>query len=283
MSWAVGLTCVWGQPETDIYLVKATQTPKGWQFEAPTNITPRKGYDNQPRFSPDGQGLLFVSASSTGDTDIYQYDLASRTSKRITRTKTRSEYSPQYAFNGSFISAVVVEEDGSQRIWRYDPATGTGSVLMPKLAEIGYYAWLANKQLAYFKLGTPPTLQQTKTKAQKPKQVADDIGRCLQLHPDGKRLFYVDKSDSTQWMIKSWSKAVGAQRIVATLPGSEDFCFTPDGSLWMGKGNELFAFDPNTDQDWQRIASFPIGSFYRLDLSPDGTYLAMVAYQGERP
>jgi hypothetical protein len=68
--------------------------------------------------------------------------------------------------------------------------------------------------------------------------------------------------------------------LVKTLPGSEDYAWTPQGILLMGKDAKLFQCDPKKNGAWQEIADFTsagLKSITRLAVSPKGERLAVVA------
>lgn len=270
-------------PDTDIYLLSVSQQGDTWTFSSPKNITPRKGYDNQPAFLPDGQGLLYVSAQSSGQTDIYQYSLSNGSSQRLTQTKNRSEYSPIWTPDEKSVCALVVEEDSSQRMWLYPTEGGSGRRLTDKMEQIGYYTWYHKKKVAAFVLGDKFTLQCFHVKKQKSKTIASDIGRAVQKHPLTGAVSFVQKGE-TPWMIRTWDpKKKKLSDVVQTLEGSEDYCWTPEGYLLMSQGSQLYRYRPGIDQSWQSLGDLGVGEFYRIALSPTGKHLAVVVFQGEKP
>jgi Tol biopolymer transport system component len=272
-----GLGSLLAQADSDIYLLEVQSAADGLAFSQARNLTPRKGYDNQPSFTPDGQGLLYVSIGNDGQADVYEYLFTRGSAIRLTETKKTSEYSPTVMPKGKHFSALVVEEDSSQRIWKYGMEGGKGEVLIEGVKGIGYYSFYHKKRLAAFVLGDPFTLQAIHLKKQKPELIAENIGRAVQTHPLNGEISFVDQSDSTRWVIRSWNpKSKVISEIVPTLPGSEDYCWTPEGHLLMGKGTQLYRFRPGTDTDWQLQGDLGIGEFYRLAMSPDGSRLAVV-------
>ncbi|MEM7659274.1 MAG: hypothetical protein AAF399_24345 [Bacteroidota bacterium] len=272
------------QPNTDVYLLKVSQGNGTLNFSEAQNLTPRKGYDNQPSFVPDEAALLYVSIGRDGQSDVYRYDIEAGSAQRLTETKKHSEYSPIVMPKGKTFSAVVVEPDSSQRLWQYPIEGGKGEVLIETIDGIGYYSWYHKKKLLAFLLGDPFTLQNIHAKKEQAKTVASQIGRSILTHPTNGSLSFVDKSDSTQWMIRSWNpKSKEISPIVATLEESEDVCWTPEGHLLTAKGAELYRFRPGVDQTWVKQADLGVGPFYRLVMSPDGQYLAVVVFAGEKP
>ncbi len=273
------LTSALAQPETDIYLyriVAAGDTSPGFSVESPRNITPRLGYDNQPFFTPDGRYLLFVSMDDHDQTDVYRYDLERGSTERITRTRNRSEYSPTVTPKGDGYSAVVVEEDGTQRLWFFEWGDEKGQVMMDEITDIGYHAWYHKKRMAMFLLGEPPTLRATHYRRQKPRVLTDSIGRCIQSIPGEEQdISFVDKSEEP-WRIMRWeAKSKEITEIAPCLPGSEDYAWYADW-LWMGSGKQLFIRRTGADAEWQLVGEVEEGTITRLSVSPNGDYLAVV-------
>ncbi|MEO0895116.1 MAG: hypothetical protein AAFY71_01770 [Bacteroidota bacterium] len=281
----LGIGLLSAQPETDIYLIKVSQEGDSYSLSQAKNITPRKGYDNQPFFMPDNQGILYVSADSKGQTDVYRYNIQSGTSTRLTETKKRSEYSPKVMPKGKHFSVVTVEEDNKQRLWYFPiEKNAFGKVLMPKIDSIGYYSWYGKKKLGMFILTDPFTLQKTHRKRQKPKVVDQSIGRTLIQQVQTDTLTYIRKESEGNWFIMAWHPSSGeSKKLCPSLPFQEDFCWTPDGKVLMGDGEALYIRDPYKGTNWRKIGEPGIGKFYRVAMSQDGKYIALVAYQGDKP
>ena len=106
-------------PETDLWLFKIKTEDKKLILREGKNITARKGYDNQPFFTPDNKSILYVSIREDNQADVYRYDLGKEQVFQLTKTK-ESEYSPNYTPDYKSISCVVVEADSAQRLWLYN-------------------------------------------------------------------------------------------------------------------------------------------------------------------
>lgn len=266
------------QPETDIYLFEVQKTAEGYSLSEGKNITPRKGYDNQPYFLPDSKSLLYVAADTRGQTDVFQYNIEAGSSTQLTKTKYRSEYSPKPTPGGKFFSALTVERDSTQRIWSFPfEKEAIGKVLVPKVDSIGYYSWYSKKRLAAFVLTNPFTLQYIHAKRKKTKIIAENVGRCILTQVDS--FTFVEKENENDWFVKSWSPITRETKVLSqTIKGQEDFCWMPDGRLLMGDGKKLFVKDPYEDEAWSEFASPGVGEFYRVTMSPDGKYLALVVF-----
>src|SRR5690349_13431781 len=165
-------------PETDIFLADIKNDNGKLSFTTPVNITKRRGYDNQPYFTPDGKSILFVALQDTTQSDIYKYDLASKKINQVTRT-AKSEYSPNITADGKSISVVRVDKDNGQRFYTIP----LNDMAHPKVVKgsdsIGYYCWLNDTSLAMFILGDAMTLQILNTKTSERRLIASDIGRCM--------------------------------------------------------------------------------------------------------
>jgi Tol biopolymer transport system component len=112
-------------PDTEIYLAALTEIDGKVTLGPPSNVSDSPGYDNQPSFTADGQGILFTSVrggrkpdpknSAASGSDIYRYDIKARRIEQVTDT-AESEYSPTVTPDGRHVSVIRVEADGTQRL-----------------------------------------------------------------------------------------------------------------------------------------------------------------------
>ncbi len=270
-------------PASDIHLIELDTAGPVWKLGVPINITDRDGYDNQPRFLPDGTALFYTSIRD-GQADVYRYDVDSRQSVRLTETG-ESEYSPTPLPSGDGFSTVRVEEGGIQRLWRFGAGGGDPDLLLPEIAPVGYHGWLDERRLGLFVLGTPPTLEIADVELQTHRAVAENVGRSIHRTPDGQAVSFVSKASESGWTIDRLELESGERRtLIAARPGSEDFVWAPGGHILMGEGSALFAFAPGGETEgWREVADLSAHGIYgitRLDVSPDGRRLAVV---GARP
>src|SRR4051812_9930298 len=70
-------------PSTDIYLADLKLVQGSVTIGKPTNVTHRKGYDNQPFFLPDGQSFFFTVIGEDEQADTYRYDIKTETRVRV--------------------------------------------------------------------------------------------------------------------------------------------------------------------------------------------------------
>lgn len=271
-------------PETDIYLLDLKITGDSVLTGKPENITHRKGYDNQPCFTPDGTAILYIADTDSGSTDIFSYSPENRSATRLTQTP-ESEFSPSLSADQDFLTVVRVDSDSGQRLYNY-PFPGTDKpVLIKESDSVGYYCQLDRNTYALFILGEPVTLQLLDTRTGIRITVAEKIGRCIKTLPGKKEFYYSDKSSDSSWYINSMTfDGTEKKRIVPTLPGSEDFCILPDGSFLMGNKGRLYRYIPGTKQ-WNEIAdlSMYLSDFYRIVSDVAGRHLALVVFSGDKP
>lgn len=245
----------------------------------PLNITNSPGYDNQPFFTPDGAQLLYTRQH--GDqTDIHRYDLETGRAEAVTTTP-ESEYSPTPLPGRPGFSTVRVEQDSTQRLWAFGVNGEDPYLLLPDVAPIGYHAWVDSTTVALFVLGTPPTLQLTNITTGTPTIEAEDIGRSLHRVPDERAVSYVRKISENEWWIMAFDLNTNSHtRLIRTLPGREDYAWSPDGTLLMADGTSLYQWKQGTHDDWTLVADLAahgMGPITRLAVSPRGDCIALVS------
>lgn len=275
----------------DVFVVDVMSNNKGkLEFGQPANITNRAGYDNQPSFLPEGQGLLYTSMREGEQTDIYRYDFKTRETIRLTSTP-EGEYSPTVMPGGKFFSVIRVEADKTQRLWKFPLAAGGApDLVLPNIKPVGYHLWLDERTLALFILGAegkPNTLQLVPTDMTFLDVVRVNIGRALHRIPRREAFSFVHKISPDEWLIKAFDlKTKRTTTLIKTLPGSEDLAWTPDGTLLMAQDARLFQWNPAAPAaGWQQIADFSaagLKKITRLALSPKADRLAFVAQIGVR-
>lgn len=266
-------------PSTDIYLVPLAGAGLELRAGSPRRATDWEGYDNQPSFTPDGRALLYTSIRADAQADIYRHDLSKNTSERLTQTP-ESEYSPTVTPDGKFFSVIRVERDGTQRLWKFPLAGGEPALVLEKTKPVGYHVWADRDTLMLFVLGEPVTMQLVDTGTELTGTVSTNIGRGLARVPGAEKISYVHKVSADEWLVKEFDlKTHRKTTLVRTLAGSEDYAWTPDGTLLMAQGTKLYAWRPGGPADWKEIAdlsSAGLGRLTRLAVSPRGDLLAVV-------
>ncbi len=273
-------------PGTDIYLVRLRGAAGAAISDPPVNLTHRPGYDNQPAFTLDGRALLYTAIGDDGQADIYRIDLQSRASTRLTHT-VESEYSPTPMPTGGGFSVVRVERDSAQRLWAFNASGQAPVLLLPDIAPVGYHVWLNDHSLALFVLGSPNALEIADTQTDTARVIGHDIGRSLQRVPGGTRFSYLQRADSG-WYLETADPAAadGAPERVARMPRGADYVvWESPTAVLTAAGTLIYRLDRSegTAARWTPIADFKeegLRHLSRVALSPDGSWLAVVAEPG---
>jgi dipeptidyl aminopeptidase/acylaminoacyl peptidase len=264
------------QDPTDIFLAPLTMQGGRPVIGAPVNITNLPGYDNQPSFMPDSRSMLFTSNRAGGQTDIYRYDLASKTTTRITSTP-ESEYSATVMPGGKRFSVIRVEKDSTQRLWSFALDGTDPRVILPALKPVGYHAWLDEDHLALFVLGRPNALVYGNVKSERCDTLARGIGRSLARLPTSPGFSFTQLVDSAQ-RVRTLAAPGTTPRDVVSLPkGSQDLAWMSDGTLLTGSGTKILSWQSGAIA-WATAGELTgLRDITRLAVSPDGKWLAIVA------
>lgn len=102
----------------DIYTMPATGGKA-------TPLTRGMAFDGQPRFSPDGQKVVFVS-DRDGGWNLWTISLDKRDTVQVTRGKTNTYQSPEWTPDGKY----VIAERGT-KLWIFHVEGGSGQQLIP--------------------------------------------------------------------------------------------------------------------------------------------------------
>ncbi len=272
-------------PNTDIWLLDIKAGKDTIILSNPVNITNRVGYDNQPAFSPDGNSILYTSIRDEKQSDIYTYNIKTKTTTQFTNTPTTSEYSPNFTPDGTAISVVMVEPDSTQRLWEFPLKGGAPKLVMDKVDSIGYYCWLDNTHAALFLITIPFKFIITDiTTQESTAPIRDTVGRSFRLvkTKGEKKLFY-----SSYRGIYSLNLAGKKETKCETIKKfeGEDFCFIEPQKIIMGDGPKLYLnwFGLSGDDgkfDWNELtdlSKYGIKKITRIAISPDGRKMAIVA------
>jgi hypothetical protein len=266
------------QGGTDIFVAPLQTWGTSVRIGTPMNITRRPGYDNQPAFTRDGQTVLFTSQRE-GQTDIYRYDIATDSSTQLTNT-FESEYSATPVPKGGGFSVIRVERDSTQRLWRFADDGTQPRLVLENIKPVGYHAWANDRELVLFVLGSPATLQRASTTTGRADTVVQNPGRSIHRVPGKNAVSFVHKISDKEWWIKQLDFPSGMiTSLVQTLPGSEDYAWTPRGMIVMASGNTVFSWNSLTKDGWREVARFQqpgLQSIRRIAVSPKGDRIAMV-------
>lgn len=275
-------------PQTQIYYLPMKYQKKSGKFSfgTPQRISKKKGYNNQPSFTPDSKNVLYVTFIDSTNTDIVSYSLKQKTLTQIT-TDTMNVYSPIVTPDGKWISCVY---GPAQQLWKYPLGGGNPKAVIKQFDSIGYYCWMNENTIASFVLPSPFSLYAHSLLNDTNIAFGLNIGRCLQPLKNENTVFYVKKKDSASAFICALQLSNDAPpqfyTITKTLPAQEDFAIMNDGTILMFSEKKLYKYNILKDRKWQFVTEFndvPVDGFYRLSIAPNQKALAVVGYKGKKP
>jgi hypothetical protein len=269
---------LYSQTNPDVYLLDIKKEGDSILFVNPRNISNNKGYDNQPSFYDDDH-LLF-SSTRVGQTDIGQFEIKKEKSSWLSDTQNGREYSPLRIRGSDDISAIRLDNDGTQLLYRYSITKKNPEVLLKDL-KVGYHVWF-NADILITTVLTEGgmDLVVTNFKDKSNYTVQKNVGRSLHKIPNSNLISYVSK-EGVLGSIKSMDPISGVTKeIIRPFLLKEDICWLADGTLLTGYGNKLYKFHPKKDKDWTLAHIFEdkdINLISRLAVNSNSTQLAIVA------
>lgn len=261
-------------PETEVWLIPLKKEKDSLLTTKSILISQQKGYNNQPCFSLNGKSLYYVSADSSGQTDILHYDLKSRKKRFVTRTAV-SEYSPQEIYPGVLYS-VVVEKDSSQKIHEILSSNGVHEkILEPD--SVGYYCFLNHDSLLYYKLTEPHSLRLYELNTQKETWLGNSP--CRGFKPINTHTLLYGLKDSLKNDLYRYHFRLQKATHLSTLPlGSEDFFWHRELGILRSEGTKILQLDESRST-WRLLFDFKMNAFHRITrfaFDPDLKYLVVV-------
>lgn len=265
------------QPNTDVFLFDLNTEKDGFKLSNFQNISNNEGYDNQPSFM-DNETILYAGTRNA-QTDIVKYDLKYGSKTWICFTEG-GEYSPLKIPNQNAVSAIRLDPDGKQRLYRYDLKNSTNTVLLDTLV-VGYHLWFDKNTIISSVLESGfLSLYSSDLETGQNKRITTHLGRSLHHIPNSDLISFISKNTDGTSEIKSLNPKTGVIKYIApTLSGVEDMCWLTDGSILMAKGDALFKLNPKNKLEWIEIVSlksYGINNLSRLTVSPNGNKLAIV-------
>lgn len=267
----------YSQTNTDIYLFDLIIGDSIIVVNNPIDISKNnEGYDNQPSFLNDGSGVLF-SSTRNAQTDIALYDIDNNTKSWLTSTDA-NEYSPIQMPNKKYFSAVRLEKDGNQLLWKYSFNKRKQEILLNNL-KVGYHAWFNKKMIVSFVVGDPPSLVVSNLKYKIKYPIDKKIGRSISKIPNTELMSIISFENGEPEIYSINPKNSDKKYITDPLKGSHDLAWTPGGTMIMGKKDKLYKLKPGVDKTWIEFASlesYGLTGITRLVVSPFGDKIAIV-------
>lgn len=264
-------------PETDIWLFKIKKEKDILKLAEGKNITSRKGYDNQPYFTPDDKNILYVAVYDEKQSDVYSYNLSKQISTQLTKTK-ESEYSPNYTPDQKYISCVTVEADSSQHFWLYNMDGTRNRCFKDGIDSIGYYSWLSNDTLLYYKLTEPHTLLRYNNFTGSERWICNAPTRAFKKIDGNTFMYGIKDSLGIQYRIYNTPTKRSFEYAVHKKSNAEDFIWHKDLGLLKSEGQQILRYEPVT-RTWVTVfdlAPFNIKKITRFTFDSKNKYLVIV-------
>lgn len=264
-------------PESDVWLfqlksVKGSVLPL---VVSGNNITGRAGYDNQPCFTPDGKKVIYSSARDNRN-DLFVFHTGKKTTAPLHLTP-ESEFSPT-VWNG-YLYSVVVEKDSSQTIHQLAVTTGTTVNVLPP-DSVGYYQWLNNDTLLYYKLTAPHSLWAYSLKSRSEWCLAQQPIRTFRAL--NRTQFIYGIKDSSAVVFLQYNFLLHKAKIITRCEGAgEDFALHPQLGIVRAEGSRLLYYSSAEGkwEEWCDLGSFGVKKISRIVFSNDGKQLAISELQ----
>ena len=231
-----------------------------------TRLTSGLAHDMQPRFSPDGKRVAFVSDRS-GDDNIWIMSLDGKDTLQLSKGIDNEYLSPEWTPDGNYVVVAKGTPFSSNKLWLYNvhgghglPLTGltpaTSRMMGPAFGPNGRYIWYAFRQgqwqynavMPQFQIGVYDRETGTRT------TMSSRYGSAFRpaLSPDGKWLTYGSRHDAeTGLRIRELASGEEKwlafpiqrddQESVANMDALPGYSFTPDSkAVIISYGGEIW-------------------------------------------
>ncbi|MEO8762077.1 MAG: hypothetical protein ABI388_11300 [Bacteroidia bacterium] len=267
-------------PETELFLANVEIKNNLVKVKSAEKISSHKGYNNQPCFiNKDADVLFTADANSDTKTHICDYNINSKKTERLGITNT-SEYSANLLANQKDFSVVMVEEDSMQRVWVFKLPKGDSKYCLSQQTDsVGYYTWLGNDSILYYKLTTPHSLHALNTKTNQDVWLCDNPTRSFK-KVSATTFFYVIHSEkqNTVYLFDTRTKKA-TEFAIDTKATNQDYNWHPVLGLLKSEDGKLFRYSKDT-KVWVELADFSsygAKKITRFTISENGKYIALVS------
>ena len=271
-------------PECDIFLFEFSETGGEIKIQNGRNVTDRKGYDNQPWFTPDSKSFLFSANFAADRTDVFEYFIESGETKQVTDSPTQ-EYSPQISGDNKTVSFVTDGKTANQSIWSIGRDGENAKWLLGHLGDrepVGYYSW--NQETGYIlfwsRYGYCVKLTHESKKVSHYIS-GNAVPSSPYIIPGTKKFSFVHQQGNGEVWIKELDPETRAIRPLTKMVGNSNrnYGWTGAGSIVMCEDDKLHRWHPDSKDGWQEVADlskFGIQNASRVAVSGDGKHLAIV-------
>jgi Tol biopolymer transport system component len=230
-----------------------------------TRLTHGIAHDMQPRFSPDGKQIVFVSDRS-GDDNLWLIASTGGEPRPLTTGKDVTYLSPEWTPDGNYVVVAKSTLTGLEKIWLYHVKGGRGlemaggppalRMMGPAFGPNGRYVWFAQRQGAWQYNAMLPQYQLAvyDRDAGTRTTMTSRYGSAFRpaLSPDGKWLAYGSRHDAETGLVLR-ELATGEERwlahpiqrdeqeSIANMDVLAGYSFTPDSrAIVISYGGEIW-------------------------------------------
>jgi Tol biopolymer transport system component len=229
-------------------------------------LTQGMGHDMQPRFSPDGETIAFVSDRS-GDNNVWLMPTAGGEPTQLSKGVGSRFLSPEWMPDGRYVVVSrAAPRRGLEKLWLYHTGGGTGLEMVggppvqrlmgPAVGPDGRYVWYAQRNGSWEYNAILPQYQlwvydrETGTRT----RLTGRYGSAFRpaVSPDGRRLVYGSRHDAEtglrirdlesgeeEWLVFPIQR--DDQESTANMDVLPGYAFTPDGTaLVMSYGGGIW-------------------------------------------
>ncbi|MCK8479482.1 nuclear transport factor 2 family protein [Psychroserpens algicola] len=268
MKYIFKLSCIllsiasYAQSDTEVFLFDLETTSSKIELKNAKNLSNNEGYDNQPSFL-DNRYILFASTRN-GQTDISKYDMR-YDSRSWLNFSPGGEYTPLKIPNKNEVSAVRLDTDGLQRLYRYNMSNGEAIELIEDLV-VAYYTWYDDHTIVSAVIeGDDLNLYATNLEDGSSRKFATKVGRSFHKIPNSNLVSFISKDNENQWQIKSLNPETGITKVIAnTLEGVEDICWLNSTTILSGKDNMLYKLTLQRDNNWKQVTDVSVNGITKI-------------------
>lgn len=266
---------------TEIILLQMSIKDTSIALSNPVNISMNKGYDNQPYFTEDGKSLIYTSKRDSLPTEIYEYNIQTKKTKRLTQN-SENEYSPKLE---GYDQKLTVVKGAEQRLIKYKDDYSTEDTILVLKDSIGYYEQLSSGVYIVYTLSKPHSLNIVDTtKLGEIEMLTERPGKTFYKYND-KGFLYVEKGKTANEpnQIKWYLKA-GKIYNVGPLPEGNEFFCIHENYVYAVWDNKLWECNLMEDRMWHQksdLSKFNFEQISRIAINPHKNLLALVVNETE--
>ena len=259
-----------------------------------TRLTSGMAYDVQPRFSPDGKKIVYVSDRSGGD-NVWILSLDGKDTTQVTKGNNNLYVSPEWTPDGQYVIASKSGGlGGTGKLWQYHVDGGNGFALTatptppPQLKMMGAaygkdprYMWFAARtgDWQYNALGPQYQIYTWDRENGRTAQMTTRFGSAFRpaLSPDGRYLVYATRfetktglrlrdlqTEEEKWLAFPVQRDETESR--APMDAYPGYSFTPDSrSVVVSYGGGIW----RVPVDGTAPAKIPFEAEVRLEMGPE--------------